>query len=237
MTPTLAGALLLLALIDSTSFGTLLIPIWLMLAPGRVRVIRILVFLLTIATFYFGIGVAVFFGAEAVIERFGDSFDSRPVRIAAFLGGAALLAWSLLLERKAKREKKAGVTPGRFSTFRSRAVGAEAGSGVVPLMGLALLAGLVEIASMLPYLGAIGAISTSGITWPGSGVVLAAYCAVMVLPAVVLLVLRRAGARRIDPVLTRLDTWITRNSTNTLSWIVGIVGVVVMVNTGSSAFG
>ena len=33
----LIGSLVLLALIDSTSFGTLLIPIWMMLAPGRLR--------------------------------------------------------------------------------------------------------------------------------------------------------------------------------------------------------
>ena len=36
------GSLVVLALIDSTSFGTLLIPVWFMLAPGRVRPGRLL---------------------------------------------------------------------------------------------------------------------------------------------------------------------------------------------------
>ena len=35
MTTTLAVSLAVLALVDSTSFGTLLIPIWLLLTPGR----------------------------------------------------------------------------------------------------------------------------------------------------------------------------------------------------------
>ncbi|MUK01370.1 GAP family protein [Vibrio cholerae] len=238
MTPILAGLLLVLALIDSTSFGTLLIPIWLMLAPGRIRLARILVFLLTIGAFYVAVGLAVLFGAEAAIRQYGDLFASRPAHVVFFGVGAALLAWSLVLERQAKRQKVTGSAPGRLAAFRERAVGSETGGGAFPaLVGLALLAGLVEVASMLPYLGAIGAITASDIPWPVSGLVLAAYCAVMVLPAVVLLLLRITAARRVDPLLQRIDRWMTRNSTNSLSWVVGIVGVVVMVHTGPAAFG
>ncbi|MCP9786755.1 hypothetical protein [Cyanobium sp. N5-Cardenillas] len=43
--------LVALALIDSTSFGTLLIPLWLMLVPGRPRSGRIVLFLGTVAAF------------------------------------------------------------------------------------------------------------------------------------------------------------------------------------------
>jgi hypothetical protein len=45
----LLGSLAVLALIDSTSFGTLLIPIWLMMSPFGVRPGRILQFLGTVA--------------------------------------------------------------------------------------------------------------------------------------------------------------------------------------------
>ena len=47
----LLGSLAVLALIDSTSFGTLLIPTWLLMHPGRVRAMRMLVFLGTVAAF------------------------------------------------------------------------------------------------------------------------------------------------------------------------------------------
>src|SRR5690606_13354204 len=44
--------LAVLALIDSTSFGTLLIPLWLLLSPGRPSPHRVLLFLGTVAAFY-----------------------------------------------------------------------------------------------------------------------------------------------------------------------------------------
>lgn len=57
-----------LALIDSTSFGTLLIPLWLMLAPGRLRVTRVLLFLGTVGLFYFALGLALLAGATALAD-------------------------------------------------------------------------------------------------------------------------------------------------------------------------
>ncbi|MHA7276004.1 GAP family protein [Arthrobacter sp. Hz1] len=242
MTLALAGTLAALALIDSTSFGTLMIPLWLMLAPGRMRVGRIVVFLLTVAVFYFGVGLAITFGAEAAITQLGDFFNSRLARSGLFVAGIALIVWSFRLEARAKREKKEGAPPSaRILRWRDRAVGSGtpgaggagggAGAGGVALIGLALGAATVEVATMLPYLGAIGLLTTSGVQWPVSGVVLAAYCLVMILPALAILVLRLVAARRVDPTLVNLDGWLTRNSTNTLSWVVGILGVLLVVNT------
>ncbi|KNC19736.1 hypothetical protein AC792_05070 [Arthrobacter sp. RIT-PI-e] len=235
MTLPLAGGLLVLALLDSTSFGTLLIPIWLMLAPGRVRAGRILLFLATIAVFYFGVGVAILLGADAVLDRYGHLLTSRPAFVLAFLLGAALLAWSFLLEHQAKQQKLTGQVPGRFSRFRTRAVGG-GGRGLLPLVGLALFAGLAELATMLPYLAAIAALTASGVTVPVAGAALALYCAVMVLPAVVLLLLRVSATRHVTPLLLRLEGWMSKHSVNGLSWVVGILGVVVMVHTGAPAF-
>ncbi len=119
MTLALAGILVALALIDSTSFGTLLIPLWLMLAPGRVKVARILVFLGTVAVFYWALGVAALFGAEAAIEQFGDYLTSRPALTVLLVIGVGLIGWSFQLESKAKREKKEGKPPsGRFMKWR-----------------------------------------------------------------------------------------------------------------------
>lgn len=41
--------LLVLALVDSLSIGTLLIPLFLLVAPGRVRAGRVLLYLATVA--------------------------------------------------------------------------------------------------------------------------------------------------------------------------------------------
>ena len=68
----------------------------------------------------------------------------------------------------------------------------EEGSGIGALMGLALAAALVEGAAMLPYLAATGLIGSAEVSWPQRLLLLAGYCLVMVLPALVLLALRRA---------------------------------------------
>ena len=73
----MAGVLVVLALIDSTSFGTLLIPVWLLLAPGRLRAGRVLVYLGTVAAFYLAVGIVVLLGAGAFLDRFGDALDTR----------------------------------------------------------------------------------------------------------------------------------------------------------------
>lgn len=38
----------------------------------------------------------------------------------------------------------------------------------------------------------------------------------------------------ITPVLDMLDGWFARNGQSTIAWIIGIVGVVLMLNTWSS---
>src|SRR5690606_22698644 len=103
----------------------------------------------------------------------------------------------------ATRDGDAPPAPGRVLRWRNRAMGAD-GAGWGPLIGLALGAATVEVGSMLPYLGAIGLLSAADLGTAQRVVVLAGYCVVMVLPALVLLTARLVAARRIEPVLARV---------------------------------
>ena len=227
---TLLASLLVLALIDSTSFGTLLIPLWLLATPGRLRPGRVLVFVATVVAFYWVVGLAILWGAGWAFEGLARIVASPVGHVLALVAGVLLIVWSHLLDRRAKREKRYGVVlSGRAARWRERAVGTGAG-GVGALVALALTATTVELASMLPYLGATGAITASGIGWPWTALVLAGYCVVMVSPALVLLVARVVAARRVEPVLQRLEAWLTRNASETLSWVVGIVGILLVVH-------
>ena len=229
MTIALAGSLLLLALIDSTSFGTLVIPLWLLATPGRLRAGRVVVFLATVAAFYFAVGLAILWGAGWAFEGIAAVVTSPVGSVALLAVGVALIVWSYTLEKRAKKQRAEGVVVSdRARRWRERAVG-DSGGGVGALVALALTATTIELGSMLPYLGAIGAITASGLEWPTTAVVLGGYCLVMVLPALVLLVARVAGAGRIEPALQRLEAWLTRNASETLSWIVGILGVLLVV--------
>ena len=94
----LIGALAVLALIDSTSFGTLLIPVWLLMSPGRVRAGRMLVYLGSIAGFYALIGLAILLGAGALSDTLTSLSSTRPFLIAQLVVGVGLFAWSCKLE-------------------------------------------------------------------------------------------------------------------------------------------
>ena len=78
---------------------------------------------------------------------------------------------------------------------------------------------------MLPYLAAIALLATSGLGTPSAVVVLAGYCLVMVLPALVLLGLRVTLHERLTPALTRLETWLSRASGEAVAWVLFLLGL------------
>lgn len=221
MTTATAATLAVLALVDSTSFGTLLIPIWFLLTPGRVRVGRVLVFLGTVAGFYLLLGIALVAGADALLGNLDGLLDNPVVVRLQLVLGVAMLVGSFFIGRKRTGER-AGA--GRLLRWRSRAMGTEADGGVGGLVTLALAATVLEVATMLPYLAATGIIGASGLAMPARVGALAAYCLVMVLPALLLLGARLAAQRLVQPVLERVAGWLERSGGEATAWIVGILG-------------
>lgn len=218
-------ALAVLALIDSTSFGTLLIPVWLLMAPGRVRPGRIVVYLGALAGFYALLGIGILLGGSAVADTVAGVSGSRPFLWGQLLVGVALFAWSFKLDPPGSttgRTDKAQA-PARLLRWRERAVASESGSASA-LAGLAVLAGMVEAASMLPYLAAIGIIGTQGPDWPVSGLWVLGYCAVMIAPALLLTAARVFAAPLVERPLAILDAWLVKHAASTTAWAVGIVG-------------
>ncbi|SHG79443.1 GAP family protein [Streptoalloteichus hindustanus] len=213
-----------LALVDSTSIGTLFIPVWLLLAPGRVRVGRVLVYLATITVFYFAVGLLVVYGAGSLADAAGGVLNSRAALwVQLFVGvGLFLLSYRIDPNRRDKKEN------GGNARWRERAMSASSSAGW--LVGLALLAGLAEVATMLPYLGAIGMMTTSNLGAALVATLLAGYCLVMVAPAGALLTARVVSQARVEPILQRLNDWISSKGASATSWIVGIAGFLIAAN-------
>jgi cytochrome c biogenesis protein CcdA len=205
----LLAALAGLALLDSTSIGTLFIPIWLMLAPGRLRFGRFGIYLATITVFYFVVGVLLVLGASRVLEH----LDGRVALWIQLVIGVGLFAVSFRFDSKKKMDT---------AKWTNRVNGSTAA-----LVGVAVLAGVVELATMLPYLGAIGMMSAADLTPAQIGLLLAGYCVVMVLPALVLLVGRIALRSRVEPVLRRISRWFAEKGAGATGWILGIAGFLV----------
>ena len=241
MTIAIYAQLAVLALIDSTSIGTLLIPLWLLLRPGTRQILpRILLYLGVLAGFYFLVGVAVLGGAGAVADGLGEqSLMQLPVvQWAMILGGGGMLAYSFRPDPAKKAQKQAALagsagaspaiaqTPGAQVKWQARLSKALRSPGGV--IGLALIAGLLELPTMLPYLAAIGFISNSTLQPAGEYAVLAAYGLVMLLPALLLLLLRTALGTRLDPLLHRISAAMGKFAGETLLWVLGIVGFLLL---------
>lgn len=241
-----------LALLDSTSFGTLLIPLWLLMAPGRLRPHRVLAFLGTVGLYYLALGVALLAGATRLADALSGFLDSPAAGWAQLALGVGLFVLSFRIGKKtvepAQAREPAPVStsahpraddvplnpagaapageqprPGRAARWRARAMSGDGGS-LAALLGLALAAAGLETVSMVPYLSAIGLLTASDLSWASGVVVLAGYCLVMITPALVLLVLRVVAHRWVRGPLERLEAWLTRTAAETTAWVVGIVG-------------
>ncbi|MFI7699290.1 GAP family protein [Nonomuraea sp. NPDC049480] len=213
MTIGLMLTLAALAVVDSTSFGTLVIPVYLLLSSERSRVSRLLIYLGTIAAFYFLVGVALMLGLSAAVDAFGEALRSRPAYWAQLVLGVGLFAVSYRFDPKwrAKRGK-----PER--RFEPRTGGPRV---MVPL---ALTAGVIEVATMVPYLAAVGIMTTSGLATGQWLPLLAGYVFVMILPPLALMGLRGLAGAWLEPKLERLRAWLTKHSASMVSWTLAIVG-------------
>ena len=221
----LFAPLVLLALIDSTSFGTLLIPLCLMLVPGRPPPGRILLFLGTVAAFYLLLGVALLLGASTLLDTLQETENSQPLRVAQLVVGIGLMALGVLMEPWTKAGKERRLTrraeklarsgPSLQMQMRERATDASAPVGAVIV--LALMAGIIEAASMIPYLAAIGFLTTSELSLAGRGAVLFGYCLVMIAPALLLLAARLLLHDHVAPILKKLEAFLSRNANEAMA--------------------
>jgi hypothetical protein len=85
---------------------------------------------------------------------------------------------------------------------------------------LALRAGTLEVFSMVPYLAAVGLLMSSHLPTATSVALLAAYCAVMVVPALALIAARTLWHTRIEP-LVRIDGFLSGHADSATGWAIG----------------
>lgn len=232
------GTLLVLALVDSMSFGTLLIPIWLLMTPGRVRVRRVLLFLLTVTATYFLIGTTLLAGVTALIDAFNGWPASGAFLIGQLVVGLGLFVISIRVDSKGAKARAAGRAAngeGRISRWRAKAMGdTDSPRPTTALMVLAVIAVLAEVATMIPYLAAIGIITTQEPGWLGGAALLAGYCLVMITPALVLTFGRVVAHSALVGPLNKLDRWLTRHGRSVTAWMIGIVGAILALRAASA---
>lgn len=229
--------LVVLALVDSTSIGTLVIPLVLLVVGrggARRTAVRTLLYLAVIGAFYLLLGIALLAGLLPLLERFGHVLASPQVMLLLALLGGALIWWSFRIDPKAIA-RRGGDPEASVRRWSGRA--RDASGRPTALIALALGAGLVEAASMIPYLAAMGIIADLGAGLGQGALILVGYCAVMILPGTVLCGVRAAVGERGDRALERVHEWAVRSAPGALSWTVGIVGVLLVLHTIGPALG
>lgn len=203
-----------LALVDSTSIGTLLIPLWLLSRP-QLRPLAIVMYIAVIVLFYFALGSLLLAGFDFLKLATESSVVSRTIDWLQLAIGIGLMVLMLRPNRNKVKESKMGRLKSKLAT---------ANHSLKASTTLALVAGLLEAATMLPYLAAIGFIVNANLGMAMSYVFLFAYCIVMVLPAVILFGLRIGMESKIYPQLVRFQQWTDRHLKANNALLFGIIG-------------
>ncbi len=207
--------LLGLALVDSTSLGTIGVPIF--LTAARIPVQRLLLYLATITVFYFLVGAALLVGLDSALDAIDGVFESRAALVAQLLAGVCLFILSFRFGAKKRDQAPRRSWQPKDSSARA-------------MIALALTAGVIEVISMVPYIAAIGILTGSNLSMMARIGILAGYVLVMVIPALGVLGLSRIRAPWVNRLLDRTGAWIQRNAEGMLGWMLGIVGFFLATN-------
>lgn len=201
-----------LALVDTLSPTTLGVSLFVLLSAAHRPARPLLAYLATVALFYFALGCALMLGLGAALSHLSHLAGSPAVGWGMVVLGAALFTYSWFMPTKKG-------TPRRPTTLRT-----------TTMIGLGLATGLLEAGTALPYLGAIAIMGAAGLGVTTWAPMLAAYNLVMVLPPVLLYLGQRVFGERLRPRLERWRDKVESGSGEAMAWVVGIVGVILVLN-------
>ncbi len=204
------GVVLGLALLDTLSPTVIGVTLYLLLARPR-RVGTLLgVYLGSVAIAYFALGVLLMFGLGAVVPVVGDTVWAWGQTAL----GVALIAGSYFIPDKDPER-----APVRARSFTL---------GSMLLLGLGTW--LFEFATAVPYFAAIGIMTAARLTAVQWSPLLGVYVTVMVLPGILLLAAWAALGERTRERFERWRDKLSSGSRSTLRWIVGIAGVLILLD-------
>ncbi|MED1403976.1 MULTISPECIES: GAP family protein [Bacillus cereus group] len=202
-----------LALLDTLSPFTLGVTVYLLLTDKERLTKRLLVYLLTIAGFYFAVGVSLMLGLDFLLEIISGVFQNRIVSWTFFIIGVILFIASFYVPTKKSSD---------LPTPKSKSI--------LSMVALGFTTSLIEVGTAFPYFVAIGIMTTSNLSWVEWSSILAGYNFIMVLPSLVLFLFYLLFGRWMQTSLEKLRVKIANNTGSALSWIMCIVGLILIYN-------
>jgi len=202
-----------LALLDTLSPATLGVSVYLLLTDKEKLTKRLLVYLLTVAGFYFAVGVSLMLGLALLLENISDVFQNRIVSWTVFIIGAILFIASFYVPTKKNSD---------LPSPKSKSI--------LSIVALGFTTSLIEVGTAFPYFAAIGIMTTSNLSWMEWSSILAGYNFIMVMPSLLLFLFYLLFGRRMQKPLKKLRVKIANNTGSALSWIMCIVGIILIFN-------
>ncbi|PEI40646.1 hypothetical protein COL87_28080 [Bacillus pseudomycoides] len=202
-----------LALLDMLSPATLGVTVYLLLTDKERLTKRLLVYLLTIAGFYFAVGVSLMLGLDFLLEIISGVFQNRIVSWTFFIIGVILFIASFYVPTK-----------------KSSDLPAPKSKSILSMVALGFTTSLIEVGTAFPYFAAISIMTTSNLSWVEWSSILAGYNFIMVLPSLVLFLFYLLFGRWMQTSLEKLRVKIANNTGSALSWSMCIVGLILIFN-------
>lgn len=248
-----------LALLDSTTVGTFVIPLWLLMSTNNYRTTQILTYLVTVSASYFALGALGLTLARTVVDQYSDFLRSQAGATGQIILGAALVLWGLGLSlrrrfsasraRKSAGSRRSGGKVAHVSAEDANQITATTpnAASIVPttlmarlqhrvlashhnLTGLALMAVALEVATMWPYLTGIGILAQPQFGLTTGLVLLGVYCTVMISPALLLVGARWRFPAQTQQLLEEFSRLLQRTSQHVASpWLMAGFGVLLII--------
>lgn len=202
-----------LALLDTLSPATLGVTVYLLLTEKERLISRLMIYLVTVAALYFFVGVAFMLGMDMLLATFSSIFQNRIVSWVMMIIGGILFIASFYYPKSKKSDLPRPKSKSKTS-----------------MIALGFTTSLLEMGAAFPYFAAIGLMTTSNLAVLQWLSILAGYNFIMVLPPLIVFSLHLLLGRVMQRPLEKLQIKISKNSGSTISWIMCIVGLILIFN-------
>ncbi|MEY9979543.1 GAP family protein [Lysinibacillus sp. RC79] len=203
-----------LALLDTLSPTIIGVTLFLVLTDNRNLTSRLFAYLLTVGLLYFSLGIVMMLGLNFMMEAFSNIFQNKIFSWVIFIVGVILFTASFFIPANKKSNIPKPKTQSIFSII---------------IIGVTTF--IIEAGTALPYFAAIGLLTTIDIPFYQWLPIIAVYNIIMVLPALLIFLGYKLFGKWINPTLVNLRNKISSSSSSALSWIMCIVGVILIFYT------
>ncbi|MGE6260099.1 GAP family protein [Heyndrickxia sporothermodurans] len=203
-----------LALLDTLSPATIGVTVYLLLTEKEKLTKCLLIYLLTVALLYFLVGVSLMLGLGYLVDTISKILQNRIISWVIFIIGGLLFITSFFVQTKKKQTK--------LPVPKSKSI--------LSMLTLGFTTFLIEVGTAFPYFASIGLMINSNLSWFEWISILSAYNFIMILPPLLLFTFYLLFSKWITKPLQKLHMKTSNNKGTALSWIMCIVGFILMFN-------